>query len=214
MSSDWFSVSQRNLATTIAAMSNPIGIAVGQLLPTSLVNTSGGIPTLLLVSAAICTATCLLCFLCVQRAPPTPPSRSTMERGLAKAESVASRTTRTSFWQSPLIGELKILLANKHFLVLMFGVGMGLGLFNAVTTLIEQLVSPSGYDKDDAGTNWSGQRLSQALEAQRRLLTNSCSCLPVSLLQVTSAPCSSVAVWSVRRSSVRSWMRRTRTTAS
>ena len=32
----------------------------------------------------------------------------------------------------------------------MFGVGMGLGLFNAVTTLIEQLVKPAGYDKDDA----------------------------------------------------------------
>lgn len=55
------------------------------------------------------------------------------------------------FWHSPLIMELKLLLSNKQFLLLMLGVGAGLGLFNAVTTLIEQLVSPAGYDKDDAG---------------------------------------------------------------
>lgn len=155
MSADWFSVRQRNLATTLGAMSNPVGIALGQLLPTMLVDEHGGMPTLLLVSAGLSSGTALLCFLCIRRAPPTPPSRSTWERLEAKREAAelacAAGRRNKGFWQSPLVGELRQLLRNRDFMLLVFGVGMGLGLFNALTTLIEQLVAPAGYSKDDAG---------------------------------------------------------------
>jgi len=151
LSADWFPVRQRNLATTLAAMANPIGIAVGQVLPAALVDDKGGMPLLLLVSAGVSTATLLLTMLCVQAEPKTPPSRSTAERRAAKlAQHEASLTV--PFWQSPLVCELKDLCYNRHFWVLLVGVGIGLGLFNAVTTLVEQLVRPSGYSKDDAGT--------------------------------------------------------------
>jgi hypothetical protein len=33
----------------------------------------------------------------------------------------------------------------------MFSVGIGIGMFNAISTLIEQMVEPSGYTEDDAG---------------------------------------------------------------
>ena len=148
MSSDWFAVNQRNLATTIGAMSNPIGIAIGQVIPPLLVDSHGGMPMLLLVSACISTGTCVLCILFIRNNPPTPPSRSTAERQLERE----NRPKGQTFWNGPLVGELKQLWSNKHFLILMVGVGMGLGLFNAVTTLVEQLVKPAGYTKDDAGT--------------------------------------------------------------
>jgi hypothetical protein len=37
------------------------------------------------------------------------------------------------------------LLRDREFLKLLFGFGLGLGIFNAVTTVIEQLVKPCGY---------------------------------------------------------------------
>ena len=132
-------------------MSNPLGIAVGQLLPSALVDENGGMRTLLLVSAAISVGTCLLCFLTIHKEPPTPPSRSTAERRAAKL-TAENALADVPFWQSPLIKELKLLMHNRQFWVLMFGVGIGLGLFNAVATLIEELVRPAGYNKDDAGT--------------------------------------------------------------
>lgn len=155
LASEWFGTSQRELATTIGAMSNPVGIAIGQLLPTALVSASGrGMSTLLLVTAGASTATMLFCFLCVRSEPVTAPSRSMEERRAARADAAsASALSRAAvpFGQSPLVLELKSLASNRQFWVLMFGVGMGLGLFNAVTTLIGQLVRPAGYTKDDAG---------------------------------------------------------------
>ena len=97
----------------------------------------------------------VFCFFTVRNEPPTPPSRSAMERNQAKLEAegdMINQTAQASFWESPLIGELRLLLRNKNFWVLMIGIGIGLGMFNAITTLISQLVSPAGYDKDAAGT--------------------------------------------------------------
>jgi len=155
LSADWFGVSQRNIATSIAAMANPLGIAVGQVLPTALVSDSGGMRSLLLVSACISTGTCILCWALLKERPPTPPSQSSYERLLAKEQALQAGVAinaPTSFWQSNLMKELRVLLSNRNFLVLTFGFGLGLGLFNAVTTLISQIVAPCGYSKDDAGT--------------------------------------------------------------
>jgi sugar phosphate permease len=155
--SDWFSPDQRNLATTIAAMSNPIGIALGQVIPTLLVDSHGGMPMLLLACAVLATATCVLTYLCMQSHPPTPPSRSTMERNNDKLElqrmleQYPLNSPERSFWRSPLIAELRVLMSDRQFQLLLFAVGMGLGLFNSVSTLTAQLVAPSGYTLDDAG---------------------------------------------------------------
>jgi MFS family permease len=106
----------------------------------------------------ITSATLVLCLLCVRKEPPTPPSRSTAERRAAKeaaralvAQGVSAGVAEPSFWRGPLVAELGQLSRNRQFFVLLVGVGIGLGLFNAVTTLIEQLVKPAGYSKDDAG---------------------------------------------------------------
>lgn len=37
------------------------------------------------------------------------------------------------------------LLRDREFLKLLFGFGLGLGIFNGLTTVIEQLVKPCGY---------------------------------------------------------------------
>ncbi len=47
--------------------------------------------------------------------------------------------------------DLISLLTNRHYLILLFGFSLGLALFNAVTTLLYQLIEPSGYSSNDAG---------------------------------------------------------------
>jgi FLVCR family MFS transporter 7 len=44
------------------------------------------------------------------------------------------------------------LLANRNFWPLLVGFGMGLGIFNALLTLLSQLILPCGYGDDDAGS--------------------------------------------------------------
>jgi FLVCR family MFS transporter 7 len=43
------------------------------------------------------------------------------------------------------------LLTNRHYLILLFGFSLGLGIFNAITSVLFQLIEPSGYSSEDAG---------------------------------------------------------------
>lgn len=43
------------------------------------------------------------------------------------------------------------LITNIHYLTLLIGFSIGLAIFNALTTLLAQLIAPSGYSSDDAG---------------------------------------------------------------
>jgi MFS family permease len=43
------------------------------------------------------------------------------------------------------------LMKNIHYLTLLFGFSLGLAVFNAITTVLYQLIEPSGYTSDDAG---------------------------------------------------------------
>jgi len=123
-------------------MTNPIGIALGQVLPTIFVTDTGGMPILFLVEAIIATATFLLAFF-IKSKPDTPPSHSQAQKELMLEDGLESSTQ--------MFRDAKQLLSNKNFLLLLGGFGIGLGLFNGLSTLIEQIVRPCGYTSDDAG---------------------------------------------------------------
>lgn len=88
----WFSSSQRVLATTVASMANPLGIALGSVLPTIFVNSIrsddsslvppynivwvSGIFPHLLTQGIIAVVGFILAFLFFLDAPPTAPSKS------------------------------------------------------------------------------------------------------------------------------------------
>lgn len=50
------------------------------------------------------------------------------------------------------INELKSLLRNRNFVLLAIAFCIGVGYFNALMTLLNQIVNPFGYSNDDAGT--------------------------------------------------------------
>ena len=71
------------MVTVIASMANPIGNAIGQVMPTLIVEEGGGgagMGTLLLVEAVLVTVIGIVAFAVVKERPITPPSASANER--------------------------------------------------------------------------------------------------------------------------------------
>jgi hypothetical protein len=108
LAGEWFPVSERNLATTVASMCNPLGIALGQILPTLLVDATARdfAPLLMwqLIGIAALTGITLLLF---QPQPEFAPSIATRERRLTRADQQQRRkryrgAARGSDWASPL----------------------------------------------------------------------------------------------------------------
>ena len=58
----------------------------------------------------------------------------------------AQMTSSSKIWH-----EVCMLLQTRDFLLLLCGFGMGLGLFNAIITVIAQLINPCGYTSTQAG---------------------------------------------------------------
>eukprot|EP00735_Rhodelphis_limneticus_P012634 TRINITY_DN5950_c0_g1::TRINITY_DN5950_c0_g1_i1::g.9952::m.9952 TRINITY_DN5950_c0_g1::TRINITY_DN5950_c0_g1_i1::g.9952 ORF type:complete len:434 (+),score=78.02,sp/Q28FF3/MFS7A_XENTR/38.46/4e-92,MFS_1/PF07690.11/3.6e-31,MFS_1/PF07690.11/1.9e+03,MFS_2/PF13347.1/4.3e-07,MFS_2/PF13347.1/4.6e+02,Nodulin-like/PF06813.8/0.00011,Nodulin-like/PF06813.8/3.9,OATP/PF03137.15/19,OATP/PF03137.15/0.0023,SPC25/PF06703.6/0.063,NADH_oxidored/PF08040.6/15,NADH_oxidored/PF08040.6/30 TRINITY_DN5950_c0_g1_i1:108-1409( len=129
----WFGETERATANTIASISNPVGIAVASVLSPMIVHDPDEIPTMHLIYAVVGTVGGIFAFF-FQDEPPTHPS--------------ASAGTETTDFMAGLRSALK----NKQYLLLLFGFGIGLGCFNALTTLLQQIIEPHGYSEDDAGT--------------------------------------------------------------
>ncbi|CAF3369341.1 unnamed protein product [Rotaria sp. Silwood1] len=118
-------------------MPNTLGLAIGSLFP-SLIVTDGSSSNeffiLLMVEACFTGLTTLLIIFILRSESPSPPSPS--------EEHHLPITIKK---------DLRSLLTNRHYLILRFGFSLGLALFNAVTTLIYELIQPNGYSSNDAG---------------------------------------------------------------
>lgn len=160
LSSTWFSSRARPLATTAATLANPVGNALGSALPALL------LPALLAEgeagrAAAAARDLALLClaqagaasvvlagtFLHVPDEPPVPPSvAAALRRGAAAAAPAAG----AGAWGGVLV-ELRALLVDGNFCALLGGFGLALGTFNALFSLLGQLIAPCGYGGGFAG---------------------------------------------------------------
>ena len=98
VANEWFPISERDIATTVGSMFNPIGCAVGQFIPALLVsqNASGtvsGMTTLLGFELGLCAVSlaCVVAFF--QASPPTPPSPSAAMRSVKSQKESERRST-------------------------------------------------------------------------------------------------------------------------
>ncbi|CAF1186656.1 unnamed protein product [Rotaria sordida] len=133
----WFPASQRDIATSICSMAYPLGLAVGSLVPSLIVNdppTSKEFLILLISEAGFTALTAFVLIIVFRSGPPTPPSPS-----------------EEHYQTINLKEDLINLLTNRHYLILLIGFGLGLALFNSITTLLYQLIQPSQYTSEDAG---------------------------------------------------------------
>jgi FLVCR family MFS transporter 7 len=173
IAADWFPRKERDTATVVASLSNAVGSALGSVLPTLFVAAPGDLPAFLL-GTAVALSALLLASLAGVRAdrPPTPPTAAAALRARALAgeaarsgggggdggelsEALLEGGGGGASSPGTLAGVLRAyadLLKRRNFLLLTVGFGVGLGLFNAMLTLLSQLLAPCGYSDNDAGT--------------------------------------------------------------
>ena len=141
---EWFSKEGRDVATALLSIINPLGVGLGSFIPTLFVTSDGnklyGFTGLMMLELILCGIGFIATLLFFYDKPPTAPSMS------QKLKDKVQRSLKSDFYQ---------ILLNKHFLFLLGGFGIGLGLFNALTTLINQYTAAYGYSTDDAG-NFGG----------------------------------------------------------
>eukprot|EP00002_Diphylleia_rotans_P018704 TRINITY_DN3617_c0_g1_i1.p1 TRINITY_DN3617_c0_g1~~TRINITY_DN3617_c0_g1_i1.p1 ORF type:complete len:448 (+),score=102.51 TRINITY_DN3617_c0_g1_i1:47-1390(+) len=131
----WFPENQRTMGTTIASVANPIGVAFGFILPPAFAGDKDDIPFMLLVEAIICSVAFILFALLFKNNPPTPPSASQMPKDLENMSQ-----------------SIRALMTDREFWIIFIEFGIGLGAFNSLATLINQILEPYGYTNDDSGT--------------------------------------------------------------
>ncbi|CAD5217635.1 unnamed protein product [Bursaphelenchus okinawaensis] len=128
----WFANSERVTANTLAAMSNPLGVAVMYAVSPLIVNSNSWRDFSVLNGLILLlTFITLLSSLGVTRtAPKTPPSSS---------------STTTSSSSLPFYKNLLKRLKNKSFLILTFAVGSAIGLFNCLYNNLQPILCSNGY---------------------------------------------------------------------
>eukprot|EP01038_Epipyxis_sp_PR26KG_P015853 gene15853-21482_t len=182
IASIWFPLNERDITTTIGSMFFPIGGAVGQVLPVLFVTQTEstdavtqhtnyhvhGMSNLLLAEFVLCAVPALIAYIYVQDEPKTPPSRSTQLKQIKQdsarlllngnGDGVSELSVQNKIVQSKedvwrsFLKESKVLFCDKKFLLLFFSFSVGVAFFNALLTLLFQLIQPYGYSNDDAGT--------------------------------------------------------------
>lgn len=158
LASAWFPVEERDIATTIGSLFSPLGNAIGQLVSVSLISESNtgiveGMSLIMAVELFACCIVFIISYFLFKSSPPTPPSHSTQLRTvLDKGNSAVLTSGEGSLsWRKTRIETME-LFNNKDYVVLFVAFSVGLGIFNTILTLINQMVLPHGYSDDDAGT--------------------------------------------------------------
>ena len=129
----WFPIEERATASGLAIVANFIGTAIGQVTAPLLV-LSYGIPAMNLFYGVVAAVCALLFVVFTREAPPTPPCPPGQEGRALVLDGLKSMLKMRDIW---------LLLA--LFLV-------GMGVFNGVSTWIEDIVRPRGFSITDAGS--------------------------------------------------------------
>ena len=155
LSSHWFSVSERDIATAVSSLFSPLGNAFGQIFPPMFISEDdetghvSGMRDLMILEAAICLCSFLLAYCFFQSHPPTPPSYSAQLKD--EGVNVYSSTDSEEALSKDAKGMEKLkkhvydLMSNRDYVILLVSFSTGLGLFNTFLTLIYQIVEPYGY---------------------------------------------------------------------
>ncbi|MGZ6317526.1 MAG: MFS transporter [Anaerolineales bacterium] len=128
----WFPMKERATASGLGSLAIYIGILAGIALTPYLVLRSG-IAGMLNMYGIVAAIVMFLFFIFARERPPSPPCPPEQEA------------------RSLVVDGLTKMIRQREFIVLMAIFFVGLGVFNAVTTWIEQILSPRGFSSTQAG---------------------------------------------------------------
>lgn len=129
---NWFAVEERATAVGLVTLANLAGTAIGMVLTPILTETTP-IPTVQLIYGGLAAFSALLFVIFSRENPPTPPCP---EGGNVR---------------SLMLDGLKHALTVKSFWIYLFVSFIGMGVFNGVTTWVENIIRPRGFTPTDAG---------------------------------------------------------------
>lgn len=128
----WFPMDERATASGFGSLAIYVGILIGLLL-TPFLTLRSGIPSTL-TTYGVAAALVAVAFLMLARErPPTPPCPPEQEE------------------RSLMLDGLRDLFRKRDFVILLVVFFVGLGVFNAVTTWVEDIVRPRGFSITQAG---------------------------------------------------------------
>ncbi len=128
----WFPIEERATAAGLVIVASFIGVALGQELIPGLM-TASGIQSMLLVYGGVAAFSALLFLALSREAPPTPPCLPGQESRALMLDGLKSMLKLKDVW----------------LLIALFLIGMGI--FNGVSTWIEDIVRPRGFSIQQAG---------------------------------------------------------------
>jgi len=128
----WFPIGERATATGIGSLGMYLGIVLGLALTPALA-AQFGLAHMLVAYGAVCMVVALVFLAVAREHPPTPSS--------ALGDDA----------RSLVLDGLRQMLRKRDFLLLMLIFFIGLGIFNAVTTWIEEILRPRGFTAGQAG---------------------------------------------------------------
>jgi MFS family permease len=128
----WFPVQERATASGLGSLAMYVGIMVGMVL-TPFLTIRFGIAGMLLIYGVASVIAAVVFFAVARERPPTPPCPPDQDE------------------RSLVLDGFKQILRTRDFVLLMLIFFVGLGVFNAVTTWIEDIVRPRGFSITQAG---------------------------------------------------------------
>ncbi|VDM58549.1 unnamed protein product [Angiostrongylus costaricensis] len=130
----WFPDTQRGLATTIGVMSNPLGVLLANIISPQMVHSPQHVVYLNVFTCVPTLVAMILATVAVKRSEPKVPP-----------------TFSASKPQMDFIPGLKACMMSKQYLILFLVMGGGIGMFNCLYTIMQELLCPSGYSNSFVG---------------------------------------------------------------
>ena len=128
----WFSIDERATVSGLATVATFIGIAVGMVATPILLETNT-IPEIQMIYGIITAVSVVVFLVFTREAPPTPPCPPEQEA------------------RALMLDGLKKMLKMRDIWIMMFVFLIGMGIFNGISTWIENIVRPKGLDSAQAG---------------------------------------------------------------
>ncbi|RJP50861.1 MAG: MFS transporter [Anaerolineaceae bacterium] len=130
---NWFAMEERATAVGIVTLGSLIGTALGMVV-TPILTESMSIPNVQLIYGSVAAFSAVLFIIFSRENPPTPPCPPGMEVRALMLDGLKHALTVKAFWFTLMISFI------------------GLGIFNGITTWIENIIRPRGFTPTDAGT--------------------------------------------------------------
>ncbi len=128
----WFPIEERATASGFGSLAMYMGIMLGLAL-TPYLTIRSGIAGMLVIYGVVSVVAAVIFFAAAKERPPTPPCPPGQDE------------------RSLVLDGLRETLSKKDFILLLVVFFVGLGVFNAVTTWIEDIVRPRGFSITEAG---------------------------------------------------------------